>query len=75
MAHASHPGPHNLVLICPSEEFLAGLPFGKIPDRNDFQTLSPAERLTYWQTCVCESEQLATAFLSSFTLTIHYVAR
>jgi hypothetical protein len=56
------PALDNLVLICPSEEFLAGLPFGKIPDRKDFQTLSPADRLTYWQTCVCESERLATAF-------------
>ena len=56
------PALDNLVMLCPSEEFLAGLPFGKIPDRKDFQTLSPARRLTYWQTCVHESEKLAAAF-------------
>ena len=61
------PALDNLVLICPSKEFLAGLPFGKIPDRKDFQTLSPADRLTYWQTCVCESERLAAAFYTLMT--------
>ena len=56
------PALDNLVLICPSESFLANLPFGKIPDRGDFRVLPPTERVAYWETCVRESERLAEAF-------------
>ena len=56
------PAVENLVLICPSESFLANLPFGKIPDRGDFRALPPAERVAYWETCVRESARLADAF-------------
>ena len=52
----------QLVLMCPSDAFLAQLPHGKIPDRGDFRLMSPAERVAYWETCVCESERLAEAF-------------
>ena len=52
----------QLVLMCPSDAFLAQLPHGKIPDRGDFRLMSPAERIAYWETCVRESERLAEAF-------------
>ena len=52
----------QLVLICPSEAFLAQLPHGKIPDRSDFRVMAPAERVAYWEICVRESERLAEAF-------------
>jgi hypothetical protein len=56
------PALDNLVLICPSDAFLANLPFGKIPDRGDFRALPPAKRVSYWETCVRESGRLAEAF-------------
>ena len=52
----------QLVLMCPSDAFLAQLPHGKIPDRGDFRVMLPAERVAYWETCVRESERLAEAF-------------
>ena len=52
----------NLVLICPSDAFLAELPYAKIPDRGDFRVMSPSQRVAYWETCVQESGRLAEAF-------------
>ena len=52
----------QLVLMCPSDAFLAQLPHGKIPDRGDFRVMPPAERIAYWKICVRESERLAEAF-------------
>ncbi len=52
----------RLVLLCPSEEFIADLPFGKIPDRNDFARLGSAERVRYWETCVERCKALADEF-------------
>jgi hypothetical protein len=52
----------QLVLMYPSDAFLAQLPHGKIPDRGDFRVMAPAERVTYWETCVRESGRLAEAF-------------
>ena len=52
----------NLVLICPSERFLASLPHGKIPDRGDFRVMAPEDRIAYWEVCVAESQRLAEAF-------------
>ena len=52
----------QLVLMCPSDAFLAQLPHGKIPDRSDFRVMAPAERVAYWEICVRESERLAEAF-------------
>jgi hypothetical protein len=54
----------QLVLICPSDAFLAQLPHGKIPDRGDFRVMSRLDRVAYWETCVRESERLAEAFQS-----------
>jgi len=52
----------HLVLLCPSETFIAGLPHGKIPDRNDFVRMRPAERIQYWETCIGRSKALAEEF-------------
>jgi len=52
------------VLVCPSQAFIDLLPYGKIPDRKDFVTLDPEQRLQYWQQVFLESEKLAAAFKS-----------
>lgn len=52
----------NLVLLCPSTEFIASLPGGKIPDRSDFTQLSPKERQRLWRICVERSKELAEDF-------------
>ena len=49
-------------MITPSKEFVASLPFGKIPDRNDFTDLDAGTRIKYWNTVFSETEKLAEAF-------------
>lgn len=51
---------HNVVLLCPSEQWVKSLPFGKIPDRNDFK-LPDKVRIAYWQEVISRSEELAQA--------------
>ena len=48
-----------ILLIAPSPDFVADLPYGKIPDRKDFLRLTDAERLAYWRRVLAESERLA----------------
>ena len=50
------------LLICPSREFVAALPHGKIPDRGDFKRFPTAERLSYWKRVVAETERLVDAY-------------
>jgi len=52
----------NVVLLVPSEEFINKLPYGKIPDRTDFNTLDADTRLKYWLTVLQETERLADSF-------------
>ena len=52
----------NVVMITPSKEFVAGLPYGKIPDRNDFTDLDADTRIKYWNTVFSETKKLAEAF-------------
>ncbi|MBV1776649.1 hypothetical protein KSF73_13110 [Burkholderiaceae bacterium DAT-1] len=52
----------NVLMLSPSPEFVARLPYGKIPDRNDFKTLDDATRQRYWQTVIAESQRLADDF-------------
>ena len=47
------------VLICPSQEFIAALPGGKVPDRTDFVRLPTAERITIWRGVVDRCKRLA----------------
>lgn len=46
------------LLIAPSDEFVASLPGGKIPDRRDFYSMSEAERIRRWQATLDASERL-----------------
>lgn len=57
----------RLVLLCPSEAFIASLPFGKIPDRGDFKRLRRADRIAYWETCVERGRALADDFAALVT--------
>ena len=52
----------NVVLVTPSEEFVAKLPYGKIPDRGDFNNFDFDDRLKYWQTVLDSSRQLGDDF-------------
>ena len=51
---------HNVVLLCPSEHWVRSLPFGKIPDRNDFK-LPDNVRIDYWQEVIARSHELSAA--------------
>ncbi len=55
-------GRDHLVMLCPSDAFIADLPMGKIPDRNDFTRLGEEERIRYWETCVSRCQALAEEF-------------
>lgn len=52
----------NVLLLAPSKEFVEQLPYQKIPDRKDFETLDFNSRLQYWQTVMQRSEKLAQEF-------------
>lgn len=52
----------NVVMLVPSDEFIARLPFAKIPDRKDFTDLDAKNRITYWQRVLKDSEFLAEEF-------------
>jgi hypothetical protein len=55
----------NVVLVAPSREYLAKLPFGKLPDRRDFARFvdDGAARMKYWRTAIAESARLGDEFL------------
>ena len=53
----------NVVMLVPSDEFVAKLPYGKISDRNDFINLDAAARLKYWQTILSETDRLGELFM------------
>ncbi len=46
------------LLVAPSDEFVASLPGGKIPDRRDFYAMPESERMRRWQAVVDASETL-----------------
>ncbi|MBL8279994.1 MAG: phospholipase, partial [Pelomonas sp.] len=52
----------NVVLLCPSPEWIAALPGAKLPDRNDFIHLDADERRRRWRVAVAESQRLADDF-------------
>ncbi len=52
----------NVVLLCPSAHWVQSLPYGKIPDRTDFSTMTDEARMTYWQQVTERSFELAAAF-------------
>lgn len=54
-------GPSNFrraLFLSPSPEFVARLPFGKIPDLDDFYRLSEGERMRTWRRVLAEGERL-----------------
>lgn len=51
----------DVVLLAPAPELVAGLPYGKVPDRRDFSRIGHAERLAYWRKAVDESRRLGDA--------------
>jgi hypothetical protein len=56
----------NVVLVSPSREYLAKLPCGKLPDRNDFKRFESdfEGRLAYWRKAIAESARLGDEFLA-----------
>jgi hypothetical protein len=50
----------NVVLVCPSKEYLDQLPFKKLPDRNDFKRFANdyEGRVKYWRFAMDESARL-----------------
>ena len=55
-------GLRRAVVLAPSEAFIASLPRGKIPDREDFSTLRNDERLAIWREVVRRSAELGDEF-------------
>ncbi len=55
----------NVVLVSPTREYLAALPFGKLPDRNDFKRFESdyEGRVAYWRKAIAESARLGEEFL------------
>ena len=54
----------NVIMLCPSESWVKSLPFGKIPDRKDFNQLPDDKRFQYWQEVTERSFELAEDFAS-----------
>ncbi|AJO79577.1 patatin-like phospholipase family protein [Pseudomonas sp. MRSN 12121] len=55
----------DVLLLAPSKEYLARLPYGKLPDRNDFKRFmgNDASRQKYWRSAMDESRRLGDEFL------------
>jgi hypothetical protein len=55
----------NVVLVAPSPEYLATLPHGRLPSRQDFKRFSgdDAGRMAAWRAAIGESGRLGDAFL------------
>lgn len=55
----------SVVMVTPSETFIAGLPDGRIPDRGDFKTFigNPAVRIANWRRTVERAAPLGEEFL------------
>lgn len=59
------PQPENVdrtILISPSAAFVARLPNAKIPDRTDFTSYTPPERIKAWRACIEACEEMADEF-------------
>lgn len=53
----------NVLMLVPSDDFVAKLPHAKIPDRKDFETMPAQERIKYWRAVMAETERLGEEFL------------
>ena len=52
----------NVVMLVPSKTLISELPYGKIPDRKDFQKLSDTERLDYWHKVMAATDTMVKEF-------------
>ena len=61
----AHPWLDDMLLVSPSPAFLATLPNGKLPDRQDFYRYGPdhAGRIRAWETAIAECGRFAEAVL------------
>ena len=61
----THPWLDDMLLVAPSPAFLATLPHGKLPERQDFYRYGPdhAGRIRAWQTAIAECGRFAAAVL------------
>jgi hypothetical protein len=57
------------LLVAPSQEFIAALPQGRIPDRHDFYRYAGRddERIRDWNACVAAGQQLADEWMELAT--------
>ena len=64
-APRAHPWLEDMLLVAPSPAFLARLPHGKLPDRQDFYRYGPdhAGRIEAWERAIGECERFAEAVL------------
>ncbi len=55
----------NVILLCPSRDFVERLPYSRIPTRDDFKIFKgrDKQRITYWKKVVAESNRLGDEFL------------
>ena len=62
----AHPWLDDMLLVAPSPAFLATLPNGKLPDRQDFYRYGPdhAGRIRAWETAIAECGRFAEAVLA-----------
>lgn len=54
----------NVLIVCPSKSLISELPFGKIPDRNDFMKFKGRddERLAYWRAAIQKGAVMGDEF-------------
>jgi len=57
----------DVLLLAPSPSFVADLPYGRIPDRRDFERFSgrDTERIAFWEEAVHKSRRLGEQFLEA----------
>lgn len=62
--HRASPRLDNVVVLAPDPAWIATLPGGKLPDRNDFKTFADdePERIARWRGAIAESRRLADEF-------------
>jgi hypothetical protein len=54
-----HENYSKTIMLVPSDEFIAQLPYGKIPDRHDFLNLPDADRIKSWRKTIERTQNLA----------------
>ena len=52
----------DVVLMTPTQSFIDRLPYGKIPDRSDFEKLDTGVRQKYWNTAIAQGQDIADEF-------------